>query len=166
MTTPAGRSSPRRPAPVDHRSVAGEEGGFALLEVLVASVILLLVAISLTTVLVGSLRADSVAGQRETAAGIASDTIENAKAIGFAALAAAPPAPAPCPEGQPGSRVRSSTTVPVLGAAQIGRPHWIALDHTAFCVGASIAPSRTLAIVTVTVSWASGTFTSVGGVGD
>jgi type II secretory pathway pseudopilin PulG len=147
-----------------------DEAGFSLVEVIAAVTILVVVIISFSNLLVESLSAALISRQRETAASIASDTIENARALGQSALTAASQASAPtCTVASSTALVLTNPTpitpVPVLPAlsngAQIGflTPYTTVVDRYTYTVCTTItapAPTSSADTVSVLVTWGSG----------
>jgi type II secretory pathway pseudopilin PulG len=86
-TTPT-RTPRRRESPQQQQQPTPGRGelGFALVEIMAAMTILVIVLVSFSTLLVDSLTAALNSKQSQVAASIASDMIENAKAIGLVAL--------------------------------------------------------------------------------
>jgi Tfp pilus assembly protein PilV len=132
-----------------------DDDGFGLVEVMVASVILIIIVISLSNLLVDSLSAALLSRQREAAASLASDTIENAKAIGQTALTAAPAGSGTCSA--------ATAPVPVLTNLTFRQCYTTAVDGTTYTVTPTVAVGSAGQpdTVTVTVTWASAQHTYV-----
>jgi Tfp pilus assembly protein PilV len=128
---------------------SGEEAGFGLVEVLVASVVLLIVLISITNLLTDSLTAALLSQQREAAASLASDTIENAQALGQTALTAASTMGTSC-----AVTTTPAMPVPVLSTCNFLQSWSATVDGMTYTVTATLttgAPDT----VTVVVNWGS-----------
>jgi hypothetical protein len=128
----------------------------------------MIVVVSVTNLLIDSLGAAVVSRQRETAASIASDTIENAKALGQANLANTIPATCPAPGVIPSGPGLPYAAVPALTSATFTTPYSVVVDRTTYVVGTAVTISSTSAdTVAVAVSWANGndTFDTSGEVG-
>lgn len=139
----------------------GDDSGFGLIEVLVASLILMVTVVGLAGLLSNSFTAALLSKERDTAASIASDTIENAKALGSSSLVAASPT---CP-----TSVTSPTysAVPALAASAFSTPYQVTIDRMSYVVCSSVTTSATTPdVVTVTVRYGSAsTYTTTGQVG-
>jgi Tfp pilus assembly protein PilV len=128
----------------------GGEEGFGLVEIMAATVVLMVVVVSLTNLLVDSLSAALLARQRETAAGVASNIVENAKALGASTLFAETPGSQPC-------SANSYSPVPVL-TTNFEQCFTTRIDNTVFTVSPVVTKGPSAAApqgVTVTVTWAS-----------
>jgi prepilin-type N-terminal cleavage/methylation domain-containing protein len=152
---PSGRR--RRPG---RRSETGENG-FTLVEVMAATVILVLVLVSLSNLLVDSLSVALVSKQREAAASLAGDMIENADALGVANLTAGSGV-TPCSPIQ--------TTAAVLPTRLTGASFqqcFVAfVDQYSYTVSPAVTvTSGTADGVTVTVTWSAGTYVTYSLVG-
>jgi prepilin-type N-terminal cleavage/methylation domain-containing protein len=136
-----------------------DDKGFALVEVLAASTILVIVLVSFSTVLVDSLRAALLSRQSEVAASISSDMIENAKALTQGALSddlgttqscvslGAVPVPVPV-------RTASATTASQTVAATDFRQCFsILVDSYVYTVSPSVTTIGSPDTVTVSVTW-------------
>ena len=126
------------------------EDGFGIVEVIVATTILMVVVVSLTTLLVDSLTNALLTRQRETAASMASAAIENAKAIGQSALLASPGSIAPC------AAFAGSQQATTFGQCR----YTVTADNTAYTVTPTVAVptagSGQPDTVTVTITWSAG----------
>jgi Tfp pilus assembly protein PilV len=150
---------------VDVRSCAGDEAGFSLVEVIAAVTILVVIIISFSNLLIDSLSAALISRQRETAASIASDTIENARALGQSALTAASQASAPtCTIASSTALAQTNPTpatpVPVLTQGTFLTAYTTVVDRYTYTVCTTItAPAPTSAdTVSVLVTWGSGKY--------
>jgi Tfp pilus assembly protein PilV len=134
-----------------------DEAGFALVEIIAATVILMVIVVSLSNLLVDSLTATLMSRQREAAASIASDTVENARALGQTALTAASVVSDPtCPVSN-GTALTNVSPVPALAQATMLVPYTTTLDGTTFTVCSNVTASTTSAdTVSVMVTWAAG----------
>ncbi len=133
------------------REAGPGEDGFSLVEIIAATTILMVIVISLSNVLVDSLTASLLSRQREAAASIASDSVENAKGLGYSgttALVSGTSCPAPS-SGTP------SPTVPVAQTASSYLTSYrVQVDTTVYGVCTSVVtPPATADTVTVTVTW-------------
>jgi Tfp pilus assembly protein PilV len=146
LTTGRGRPQGRR---------AGDESGFGLIEVVVATLVLVVVVISLGNLLADSLTAAALSRQRDDAASLAGDVVENAKALGDSQLADVPAGSSPCVVV-----AASAGPVPVLTGGANGnfqQCFTTTIGVTAFTVTPLVTPvSGGPDTVTVTVTWAGG----------
>ena len=146
MTTLRARCAARlRP-----RAEGGAEDGIGLADVLAATLILMVIVVSFSNLLVDSLSATLLSKQREQAASLASDVVENAKALGQTQLSAAPTGSSTC------TAVSAGSPVPVLTVATFQQCFTVAVDNTRYSVTPSVTASTTGPdTVVVTVTWAS-----------
>jgi Prokaryotic N-terminal methylation motif len=145
-----------RPRPRENlaRDRCDDDRGFGLAEVLVASAIMMIIIVSFSNIMIDSLTAALLSRQREAAASIASDVIENASGLAQAtgwtsavgSCVSQPPTP-PAAAGGTGG-------IPVFLAPQyLQCPFTATIDRTAFLVTPSVAGTTPLFVVTVTVTW-------------
>jgi hypothetical protein len=148
-----GLEQPNR-RPRREQSVDNSEQGFGLVEVMAATVILMIVVISFTNLLIGSLSAGLLSRQRETAASIASNVDESAAALGEANLAAGPTLSSmtACTAPQLATFIGQNSQIPPTALfGQCDFP--IAVDTTTYTVFPVISGAATLFLVNVTVKW-------------
>lgn len=147
------------------------EGGFAIVEILAATTILVIVLASFSTLLVDSLRAALVSNRTQIAAGVASDMVENAKALGQSSLGTDLGLTVACT-----SLGTQAVPVPVRTAAATGATATVALTDIRQCFTISldrytytVTPTVTIGtpdIVRVVVTWSpSGTYTTFAQIG-
>jgi Tfp pilus assembly protein PilV len=152
------------------RGRSEQDEGFGLIEIMVASVILIVVVISLSNLLIDSLQAALLSRQREQAASLASDVVENGKALGQASLSKSPATPAPPPPPAPQCTPVKGAPVPVLTQLTFQQCFTAIVDKTTYTVSPTIStPCQTGVIpclitttpdtVKVTVTWSSGAYT-------
>jgi hypothetical protein len=118
-----------------------QEGGFGVVEVMVASLILVIVLVSFSNMVIDSLTTALTARQREAAASLASDVVENARALGWNELLMA--TTASCASSPNASPVR------VILVANIGcftSSYTTSPDSTAFIVSPSLPPTWMTAV--------------------
>jgi Tfp pilus assembly protein PilV len=138
-----------------HRRDNENEAGFSLVEVIVASTILMIVLVSFSNLLVDSLTVSLNSGERQTAASLASDTIENAKALGVTKLGTAAAAQLSTPSlltvclATAGSEIASPQNGTAFAQCQT-----TTVDRILYTVTPVVsAPTGSVATVTVTVTW-------------
>ncbi len=124
-----------------------DESGLGIVEVMVASLILIIVAISIGNMVIDSLSAALISRQREAAASIASNVVENAKGLGQAALVAETASTTPCPASTQPVRVITS-----LNEASFDQCFTTTVDRTVYTVSPTVAVG-TPDVVTVKVAW-------------
>jgi type II secretory pathway pseudopilin PulG len=144
------------------------DGGFSIVEVIAAVLILMVVLVSLSNLLIDSLSTALVSKEREAAASLASDVIENARALGVTALTSG--TTATCSTGSAASPL-TTPAIETAGCFQAGYTAWIKVNTTTYAEQVADVSTTTTQPVTVnvTVSWTQGsnndTYTSSGVVG-
>jgi Tfp pilus assembly protein PilV len=137
------------------RGRSEQDEGFGLIEIMVASVILIVVVISLSNLLIDSLQAALLSRQREQAASLASDVVENGKALGQTSLSASPTPTGSC------SAV-TGAPVPVLSQLTFQQCFTTTVDKTSYTVHPTVTASIAVPdIVTVTVTWSSSAYSYI-----
>ncbi len=131
-----------------------DDEGFSIVEVLVATTILMVVVIAITTALTSSLTSAVLTRQREGAASLASASIENAKAIGMTGLSSSPATPGTC------TAFTGAQTSSQYGTCR----YVVTMDGTTFNVLPTVT-GGTPARVTVTVTWGTRTYITSSDVG-
>ena len=159
---PIARTGRRRLPTTRDRAAAlrGSEAGFGLVEIMAATVILMVVVVSMTNLLLDSLNAALVAKQREAAASIASNIVENARALGQSGLTVTkPPLPTSQPKQVPAAPAWVFSTSPGLGQCSYS----VTSDQTVFNVSPVVSQAATSSLdwLTVTVTWSSVPYTYV-----
>jgi hypothetical protein len=161
----------------DRRS-SRNEAGVALVEVLVASLILTITFVSLASVLIRSISTGHLAQQREAAASLVSDVIENGRALGLDCLTAASVSPstsatvlaaiAACPTvlltpgTQPGTwtGLQPPATSLVQSAAFFS-PAPVTIDATVYTLTVTLAGTAPSPVtLTAKAAWSSASYTS------
>jgi Tfp pilus assembly protein PilV len=133
------------------RAGAAPDDGFSIVELLVSTTILMLIVVAMTTMLVDSLSSAVLTKTRLTAASLASNAIENAKAIGQGGLTATPANPTTCATAFTGSQVSG-----VYGSCS----YTTVVDSVTYTVMPTVTVPVTAGqpdTVSVAVTWSSGT---------
>lgn len=149
--------------PTGHGHGRRDEGGFALVEIIVATTILMIILVALSSLLTDSLTVALISRQQEAAAALAADAIQNARAIGEAGLVISPSPLLACTQSQLPTGLQTPTTPPsslAFTAANFGQCSYtttVDSNATIFRVSSVTTASGTLDSVTVTVTWPAGT---------
>jgi len=154
--------------PVGSEDTTSDEDGFSIVEVIAAVLILMVVLVSLSYLLIDSLSTALVSKEREAAASLASDVVENARALGVTALSTA--ATGTCSTGSSTSPL-TTPAIETAGCFQAGYTAYVKVNTTTYAEQVSLGTITVTQPVTVnvTVTWTQGsntdTYSSSGQVG-